>query len=231
MSHSTVKLPVPSYQQRLQRMANELAAQYLPAAVQRAEQQQAAAGAGAAEGSDGTSSSSREEVQLREIQRYLYEEQRFKVPGYGRSNLPDRGTVLAVPRRRHGWRRRAHDTRAALCNALLPALAAAAALVDHPGVWENAGHAYLNEVLVTKRGIPAALAIVLADLVRRLLLLVSSHREKALTTRAASRLICDWISLLRLAGACSTQNSIAFVRRPSRFPNSLSHARCAAGRH
>lgn len=47
-------------------------------------------------------------------------------------------------------------------------------MVDHPGVWENAGHAYLNDVLVTKQGIAAALAVILADLVRRLLLLVSS---------------------------------------------------------
>jgi regulator of sirC expression with transglutaminase-like and TPR domain len=48
----------------------------------------------------------------------------------------------------------------------------AAALVDHPGVWEKAGHAYLNEVLVSRTGIPAALAIVLADIVRQLLLQV-----------------------------------------------------------
>jgi sulfate adenylyltransferase subunit 1 (EFTu-like GTPase family) len=50
-----------------------------------------------------------------------------------------------------------------------------AALVDHPGVWEKAGHAYLNEVLVSRCGIPAALAIVLADLVRQLLLQVRRH--------------------------------------------------------
>ncbi|PRW20351.1 hypothetical protein C2E21_9056 [Chlorella sorokiniana] len=155
VSHSTVQLPVPSYQQRLQRMAAELASQYLPAALQRWEQQAAAAEAkeaGTGEGGSGSSSegssegggssesssssvSGRDEALLREIQRYLFEVQGFRVPGYGRSNLPDR------------------------------------AVVDHPGVWESAGHAYLNEVLVTKRGIPAALAIVLADLVRRLLLL------------------------------------------------------------
>ncbi|KAI7836487.1 hypothetical protein COHA_009639 [Chlorella ohadii] len=169
VSHSTVKLPVPSYQQRLQRMANELASQYLPAALQRWEQQAAAgaedagggelsssanpsggsrqAGGSSTDGSGGSGSvdassdgssdgsSGRGAALLREIQRYLFEVQGFKVPGYGRSNLPDR------------------------------------AIVDHPGTWESAGHAYLNEVLVTKRGIPAALAIILADLVRRLLLL------------------------------------------------------------
>ena len=55
---------------------------------------------------------------------------------------------------------------------------APAAIVDHPGTWESASHAYLNEVLVSKRGVPAALAIVLADLVRRLLLLVSRKLER-----------------------------------------------------
>ena len=109
MSHSTVKLPVPAYQQRLQRMANELAGQYLPAAVQRLEQQQAAAGADAAEGS-GSGSSSRDEVQLQEIQRYLYEQQQFKVPRYGRSNLPDRGKLPCCT---HGSLRHAHRACAA----------------------------------------------------------------------------------------------------------------------
>ena len=91
-----------------------------------------------------------------------------------------------------------------------------AAQVDHPGVWERASHAYLNEVLTRRQGTPAgegrrrplplpppprrllcrcgavpsrpaavepsplppccppcaALAVVLADLVRRLLLMV-----------------------------------------------------------
>lgn len=126
VSHSTVKLPVPSYQQRLQRMANELASQYLPTALQRWEQQQAAAGAGGAGNGEGSSSavsslssssgrgsnssadaslggdgggdsgstSGRDEALLLEIQRYLFEVQGFRVPRYGRSNLPDRGANL-----------------------------------------------------------------------------------------------------------------------------------------
>ena len=65
-----------------------------------------------------------------------------------------------------------------------------AALVDHPGVWEKAGHAYLNEVLVSRCGIPAALAIVLADIVRRLLLLVRGAR--AAGKRACPERACLW---------------------------------------
>lgn len=129
VSHSTVKLPVPSYQQRLQRMANELASQYLPAALQRWEQQDAAGAGGAGGGelsssaspsgdsrqaggsstggsgggsgsddasSDGSSGASgRDAALLREIERYLFEVQGFKVPGYGRSNLPDRGAFCS----------------------------------------------------------------------------------------------------------------------------------------
>lgn len=123
VSHSTVQLPVPSYQQRLQRMANELASQYLPTALQRWEHQQAAAGAGdtgtregssiaAADisssrcsggstgaspgggGGDSSNAGGRDEALLLEIQRYLFEVQGFRVPRYGRSNLPDRGANL-----------------------------------------------------------------------------------------------------------------------------------------
>jgi hypothetical protein len=43
-------------------------------------------------------------------------------------------------------------------------------IVDAPGIWENPRLALLNEVLITKRGIPAALAIVLSDVLRRLLI-------------------------------------------------------------
>ena len=43
------------------------------------------------------------------------------------------------------------------------------ATVDHPGVWENASYAYLHQVLVTKRGIPATLAVVYAQVMQRLL--------------------------------------------------------------
>ena len=65
VSHSTVKLPVASYQQRLQRMASELAGSYLPALQQEAAGPAAAAAAAAlsppnapASGSGGGGSSS-----------------------------------------------------------------------------------------------------------------------------------------------------------------------------
>lgn len=41
--------------------------------------------------------------------------------------------------------------------------------VDHPGVWENAKHAYLHEALITKRGIAAVLAVLQADVLQRLM--------------------------------------------------------------
>ncbi len=37
----------------------------------------------------------------------------------------------------------------------LPSYGLFAAILDHPGVWERASHAYLNEVLTRKQGIPA----------------------------------------------------------------------------
>lgn len=41
--------------------------------------------------------------------------------------------------------------------------------VDHPGVWENAKHAYLHETLISKRGIAAVLAVLQADVLQRLM--------------------------------------------------------------
>ena len=41
--------------------------------------------------------------------------------------------------------------------------------MDNPGVWEDAREGYLNELLVRRVGHPAALAILLADIMRRLL--------------------------------------------------------------
>lgn len=46
--------------------------------------------------------------------------------------------------------------------------------VEAPGVWENPGLAYLNTVLIQRVGIPAVLAIILGDVLRRLS--VSSER-------------------------------------------------------
>lgn len=44
----------------------------------------------------------------------------------------------------------------------------AASVVDHPGVREDARLAYLNEALVRRRGCPAALAVLLAEVLQRL---------------------------------------------------------------
>lgn len=44
-------------------------------------------------------------------------------------------------------------------------------VLDHPGVWEDARMAYLNEVLVRKRGCPAALVILYCEVCRQLLLM------------------------------------------------------------
>lgn len=41
--------------------------------------------------------------------------------------------------------------------------------VDHPGVYEDARHAYLNEVLIRRVGCPAVLAVIYGDVMRRLL--------------------------------------------------------------
>jgi hypothetical protein len=43
--------------------------------------------------------------------------------------------------------------------------------LDHPGVWEDARMAYLNEVLVRKTGSPAALVILYCEVYRQLLLM------------------------------------------------------------
>uniref|UniRef100_A0A383VLQ2 Uncharacterized protein n=1 Tax=Tetradesmus obliquus TaxID=3088 RepID=A0A383VLQ2_TETOB len=45
------------------------------------------------------------------------------------------------------------------------------ALLDHPGVWEDARLGYLHEVLVKKRGCPAALVILYNEVMQQLLLM------------------------------------------------------------
>lgn len=42
--------------------------------------------------------------------------------------------------------------------------------VDAPGVWEDARRAYLTDTLITRKGIPGVLAVLLGDLLRRLLI-------------------------------------------------------------
>ena len=81
VSHSTVQLPVAAYQQRLQRLAAECAAQCLPSS------------AGAADDAAGEAhdEEAHSEAVLQALQRYLYEQQGFRVAPYGRSNLPAGG--------------------------------------------------------------------------------------------------------------------------------------------
>lgn len=43
-------------------------------------------------------------------------------------------------------------------------------VVDHPGVWENPRLAYLHEVLVCRRGIASSIAVIYAEVMRRLLM-------------------------------------------------------------
>jgi hypothetical protein len=52
---------------------------------------------------------------------------------------------------------------------MCPSAARCRAKVDHPGTWEDARHAYLNELLVRRQGHPAALAIMHAEVAQRLL--------------------------------------------------------------
>lgn len=99
MSHSTVQLPVASYQQRLKRMASDFARQELPQALQLYQQQQqqrqeatsgAASSSAAGQGAGGGRQGEAEAV-LEAIQRYLYDKLGFRVAAYGRSNLPEGG--------------------------------------------------------------------------------------------------------------------------------------------
>ncbi|KAL4431445.1 hypothetical protein ABPG75_006701 [Micractinium tetrahymenae] len=138
VSHSSVQLPVEAFQQRLQRMAAELARLLaeLPAAGADSEEggrRQRGDGGSSSSGSGSNGGQPGSEAVLRVLQQYLFERQGFRAAG--RSALPGQ------------------------------------AILDHPGVWERASHAYLNEVLTRKEGIPAVLAIILEDLVRRLLLM------------------------------------------------------------
>ena len=72
VSHSAVRLPIAAFRGRLQRLADELARVRLPPLR--------AAGA-------------TDEQLLAEVVRFMYEEQGFAPPGFGRSNLPAAATV------------------------------------------------------------------------------------------------------------------------------------------
>jgi hypothetical protein len=74
-SHSTVPFPVAAYLERIQRMAEELAAARLPQVAQQAA---------------GLPQAQAQQALLQAVEAYLYEERGFAVPACGRSNLPRR---------------------------------------------------------------------------------------------------------------------------------------------
>ncbi|CAL8467605.1 g7143 [Coccomyxa elongata] len=111
VSHSSVQLPVHSFLNRISRVANDANRLYLREMPSNSTPQQT----------------------LQAIQKFLFEEQRFGLPAFGRSNIAS-GQVL-----------------------------------DNPGVYENAKYAYLHELLVTRKGVPAVLAILLEEVCQRLL--------------------------------------------------------------
>lgn len=74
-SHSTVPFPVAAYLERIQRMAEELAAARLPQVAQQAA---------------GLPQAQAQQALLQAVEAYLYEERGFAVPAFGRSNLPRR---------------------------------------------------------------------------------------------------------------------------------------------
>ena len=113
VSHSSVKFPVDQYVTRLRRLTED----FRKARLQRL----------AAKNSSPHSIVS-------ELEEFLFVDQRFRLPEFVASNLPNNK-----------------------------------AIVENPGVWERTSNAYLNSVLVSRVGIPATLAIILGDILRRLM--------------------------------------------------------------
>lgn len=81
----------------------------------------------------------------------------------------------------------------------------ASAKVAHPGVWEEARHAYLNEALTRRVATPACLAILFSEIMQRLLERVSvgAHAVASSCTGSeeeeAHRLFCAWPGAVRMA--------------------------------
>lgn len=110
MSHSSVIFPVDPYLARLRRLTEDFRKNRLQRLAGR-----------------------RNHDIVTELEEFLFVDQRFRLPDFVTSNLPNK------------------------------------AVVDNPGVWEKPSTAYLNSVLVSKIGIPATLAIIVGDLLRRLM--------------------------------------------------------------
>ncbi|CAD7704561.1 unnamed protein product [Ostreobium quekettii] len=113
VSLSSVPFPIQSFLARIERLASDVGARL--------------------KGQHG-STPVPVDITLPLMEKIFYAEQRFKVPPFLRSNIPDRS------------------------------------IVAHPGVWENAAYAYLHELLIRRVGIPATVAILYHDVMRRLLL-------------------------------------------------------------
>lgn len=109
-SHTVVRLPVDTYHKRLVKLAE-----------------------GAAQALAALPADSSAAAQVKAVEKFLWKRERFRLPIFGRSNLPEMSTV------------------------------------DHPGVFEDARHAYLNEVLIRRVGCTAALAVVYGEVMRQLL--------------------------------------------------------------
>eukprot|EP00890_Picochlorum_soloecismus_P000692 jgi/Picsp_1/1623/NSC_05101-R1_protein len=112
VSHSSVRFPVDPYVARLRRLTEDFRKNRLERL--------------------GKKKSSPHDVVL-ELEEFLFVDQRFRLPDFVTSNLPNNATVA------------------------------------NAGVWEKPSTAYLNSVLVSRVGIPATLAIILGDILRRLM--------------------------------------------------------------
>lgn len=145
-TNSPVKLPIDSFMERLEVMAEELAYHTLPRT-------------GLAKG-EAPSTSGGQERQL---------------PRVPRDTSPDLvlGAVAAYLREEKGFRTR-HG------RSMIPA----GAVVDNPGVWEQASTAYLHEVLTRRVASPAAMAILQQDILQRLLKARSRGGRRGLAAAA-----------------------------------------------
>ena len=140
-SHSTVPFPVESYLARIQALADEFAQQRLRPLLERA----AATAAG----------------------------QQQQQPGSAGSPYPSSSSTAPLPLPPATVLAELEDYLYQTQRISVPAFGRSnlppSALLDHPGVWEDARWAYLNELLIRRRGHPAAVAVLYAEVMRRLL--------------------------------------------------------------
>lgn len=118
------------------------------------------------------------------VEAFLWEQQRLRLPSFGQSNVPSNAIVdhpgafcasrtpsccvRCVPEN-HVWYIHSHDRmETSKAHAVVPRTLHANR-VRPAGVYEDARHAYLHEVLVRRVGCAAALAVIEADVMQRLL--------------------------------------------------------------